>query len=598
MNLEEKNYGVIDIIRIPFKCSPLYAVVIALQKILQGIIPTLEIIVTAKFLDAATMVIKENRDIKEIFTPLILVVLLIAYGWISEQCIKLIEKKLELKLSEIFRVRITEKRAKLKYKYIENQETWDLISRVAEKPEVQIGEAYSDFLSMISMFIIVLGLFFVLITNIWWSAFVILVFSIPLFYLSIKGGKSVYEAKREVEKYKRKVSYLSEVLLGREGVEERTLFSYTDEINKKWYKQYEIARKIEYKATLKTFLKMKGSSVVTAIISVLIVLVLIKPVQSGLVSVGMFISIVNGIFVIIHMMSWQITYYMQQLAKNREYLKDLSKFASLEEREGATDKPSKDILKLKNLEFINVSFKYPGTENYILKNISFTIEEGKHYSFVGVNGAGKTTITKLITGLYEEFEGEILINGVSIKEYSHSDLKALSSVVYQDFAKYFISLEGNVALGNILSMEEEKNEVVINKAINTIGLGDLVSELPQGVKTLLGKIKSGGLDISGGQWQRLAMARSIVSPAPLRILDEPTAALDPISESNLYEKFKEISKGGTTIFISHRLGSTKLADEIFVIGNGTIIENGSHEELMDMNGVYAKMYESQRSWYL
>lgn len=131
-----------------------------------------------------------------------------------------------------------------------------------------------------------------------------------------------------------------------------------------------------------------------------------------------------------------------------------------------------------------------------------------------------------------------------------------------------------------------------------MGLEAAVEALPEKLNTPLGKIKSNGQDFSGGQWQRLAMARSIISQASLRILDEPTAALDHISESKIYEEFEKISKGGTTVFISHRLGSTKLAQEIFVLENGTIIEKGTHEELMEKRGIYEKMYESQRSWYL
>ncbi len=188
-----------------------------------------------------------------------------------------------------------------------------------------------------------------------------------------------------------------------------------------------------------------------------------------------------------------------------------------------------------------------------------------------------------------------MINGKSIKTYRQDQLKAMCSVVYQDFARYCISFRDNILLGDINSFDNLDN---MNKAIETVELQDVVGGLPLGISSNLGKIKNDGVDLSGGQWQRIAMARGIVSPASIRILDEPFAALDPISESNVYEKFEEISRGQTTIFISHRLGSTKIADEIFVIGDGAIVESGSYEELMKRNGVYTKMYESQRSWYI
>lgn len=594
----KKKYNMLDTIRIPFKCSKGYAFLIAFQSLTDGLIPSIQILITAKFLDTAVEVANGKKAFGEVILPLSLIVVFIAYTWLSSQIIKFIEIKLELILREKFRVSITEKIAKLQYKYVENQETWDLISRVSKKPEVVLKDAYINTLSFFSMLLRIVGILFILITQVWWAGVIILLISIPLVILAIKGGKASYDATREVSKYVRKYEYLGEILTGREAVSERTLFGFTDKVNEKWREQYEIARKLQFKADLKYFIRLKLGSVITAGITILMSMVLIKPVLDKLISVGMFISIVNGLFSLIQMMSWQLSYYVNELSKNREFLRDLSKFENLKESEGATDLPCGERIEINSLEFKRVSFKYPGTDNYILKDLSFNIESGVHYAFVGSNGAGKTTITKLITGMYDEFEGEILINGKSIKAYKYSELKSLCSVVYQDFAKYYVSVKDNISIGNINSHEKEAQEERIKSSIKIMDLEAAIEALPEKVNTPLGKIKSSGQDLSGGQWQRIAMARSIMSSASLRILDEPTAALDPISESKIYEEFEEISKGGTTIFISHRLGSTKLAKEIFVLENGTIIEKGTHKELMEAKGVYAEMYDSQRSWYL
>lgn len=527
--------------------------------------------------------------------PLLFVILLLAYDWISTQLSKFAEVQIKNRLRGEFRVNIVEKIATLRYKYIESQESWDLISRVIKEPEVQCTKAYISSLDMIAMILKITGILVVLFIQVWWSAVLIVLISVPLFFIALKSGKETYEANREVEKNKRKVKYLEEVLNGREAVEERTLFDYSDKINNQWHKEFETARKHELKVSLKWYVNMKTGGVIIAILSVLIVLILIGPVTSGILSIGMFMSIVNSVFELIQYLAWSLPEYGDNLAKNKEYLVDLTNFLKLEGDEGYLLRPAKEVSKLKSLEFRSVSFQYPGTEKYILKDMSFVIEEGRHYAFVGANGAGKTTITKLITGLYEDFEGEILINGKSIKTYRQDQLKAMCSVVYQDFARYCISFRDNILLGDINSFDNLDN---MNKAIETVELQDVVGGLPLGISSNLGKIKNDGVDLSGGQWQRIAMARGIVSPASIRILDEPTAALDPISESNVYEKFEEISRGQTTIFISHRLGSTKIADEIFVIGDGAIVESGSYEELMKKNGVYTKMYESQRSWYI
>lgn len=597
MLLENRTYTTKDIIKIPSKAAPIPSILIGIQKLLDGIVPTLQVIVFAKFIDTAISVVSGKKTASTIFPSLIAVVTLIAYTWISEQLIKFVEVKMELTIRSKFRTAITDKIAKLSYKNIENTETWDLISRVSTQPEVQIKNAYEHMFSMVSMAAKIGGILFVLFTQVWWIAFAILGFSIPLFYLALKSGKANYNAKREVSKFKRKYEYLGEVLSGRDAVEERTLFRFEDKINKKWQEQYEIARKIEFRTNRKWFIKMKTGSLLTALVSILIAGVLINPVKTGVITIGMFISLVNGVFSLVEMMAWELTYQVDQLAKDKEYLKDLTALASLEETLGATDKPKALIPEFKSLEFKRVSFKYPRTDNYILKDISFIIEEGRHYALVGINGAGKTTITKLITGLYDNYDGEILVNKKNIKEYSQSQLKAICSVVYQDFAKYSISLKDNISIGRIKGIGSDENNKLIYDAVSTIELNDVIDKLPEGINTPLGKIKSNGLDVSGGEWQRIAMARAIINPAPLKILDEPTAALDPISESNVYKKFEEISKGSTTIFISHRLGSTKLADEILVIGNGSVLEKGTHNELMDKSGIYSQMYESQRGWY-
>lgn len=254
-----------------------------------------------------------------------------------------------------------------------------------------------------------------------------------------------------------------------------------------------------------------------------------------------------------------------------------------------------DKFHFETLEFVNVSFKYPNTQKYILQNMSFKIESGKHYAFVGLNGAGKTTITKLITGLYDDFEGAILINGKSIREYTQVQIKSMCAVAYQDFAKYSISMKENIAIGDINRFDD--NEANLSKAIKALELESLVEKLPQGLDTYLGKIKKSGVDLSGGQWQRIALARFMINRGPLRILDEPTAALDPVSESRLYEKFEQLCRGQTTIFISHRLSSIMLADEIFVLDQGRVVERGAHAELMSNHELYAQLYDSQRCWY-
>lgn len=592
---KKKTNEIIDLITIPMKNAPLTAVILGIQRLLEGFLPTLKILVTAKFLDDVIDIYNMNKTLNDINSTIVLLMGIIAYQWISDQVGKFAEVKLENNLRNSFRVTILKKVATLKYKYIENEKSWDLISRVSKDPETRCKNAYVQTLEMIAMIIRVLGVLAILFTKVWWSTIIILCISVPLFMLAFKSGKENYQANRETEKYNRKVKYLDEILNGRDARDERSIFGYSEYINKEWEKAFETSRKIIFKVRLKWFINSKLGSIIIAILSVLILLILIGPVKQGLLSIGMFISIEDTVFNLVQVLAWQLPNYGDYLSQNKEYIVDLNNLMNLESDEEALASIPKYNIKLKTLEFRNVSFKYNGSKEYILKNMSFTIKKGKNYAFVGKNGAGKTTITKLITGLYDEFEGDILINGTSIRKFNQSDIKSLCSVVYQDFAKYNISFKDNILLGNTA---KSVNDTALKNVINLLGLEKTVNILPKGIDTNLGKIKSDSIDISGGEWQRVAMARTMLSNSSLAILDEPTAALDPISESRIYEEFNEISKDKTTIFISHRLASTKLADTIYVIENGIIIEKGSYEELMKENGVYAQMYNSQRSWYL
>ena len=211
---------------------------------------------------------------------------------------------------------------------------------------------------------------------------------------------------------------------------------------------------------------------------------------------------------------------------------------------------------------------------------------------MGENGSGKTTLTKLILGYYDDYEGEILVNSVELRQWDKSELKAMFTALTQNFSKYDLTVEDNIKLG--LDVADEK----VDEAISLSGLSDTVKKLPKGKKTMLGMLYDDGVDLSGGEWQRVAMARAIVRSAGLKILDEPTASLDPMAERDFYEQFDKISRSCATILISHRLASTRTAEIVYVLENGRIVESGSYSELMKNNGLYARMFESQRGWYV
>lgn len=245
-------------------------------------------------------------------------------------------------------------------------------------------------------------------------------------------------------------------------------------------------------------------------------------------------------------------------------------------------------------EFKNVSFKYPRSNEYILKDISIKINEGEKISIVGLNGAGKTTFIKLLTRLFEPTEGEILLNGVNIKEYDYNEYMRIFGVVFQDFKLFSFSVKDNIILSD--NIVEDK----ILNAIKKCGLEEVLSNLGRGLDTVIYKnFEKDGIEFSGGQAQKLAIARTIYKDAPVVILDEPTAALDPIAEFEIYSKFNELVGNKTAIYISHRLSSCRFCDKVFVFSKGRIVEEGSHNHLIvNAEGEYNKMYMTQAQYYV
>ncbi len=597
MILKNKKYKSYDTLRLALEASPVCMILYALLPTAQSIMETaVTAVATANFVDTATSILKSVRPYKDIYPALAMVLFTLAFVNMIDAAARLAASKVSANLRCSLKPAMVKVFAALDYKHIENEKSWELISRVSRDSVKSVMDGVEAWIQFAQIIVSIVSVLVLIVSQVWWAALIIFAFSVPMFWLSMRAGKKNYQAERDVEKFNRRTEYLGEVLTGRENVEERTLFGYSGDINRIWKEQYEAGRKLQAKVTAKNFMISKGSSMLLALISLLVALTLIGPVIKGQMSVGMFMGIVSAVFGMIQGLGFQMTRSLENISRAGEYMKDLGEFASLGESEEALTEPDSAPVPVDSLEFCNVRFRYPGSSEYILDGLSFRLEAGRHYAFVGRNGAGKTTITKLLTGLYTEYEGEILVNGKELRGYPVSAVKAMFSVVYQDFAKYYISMKENIALGDIHSMGKEAEDAA--GAARLAGLDEVIDRLANGIHTPLGKILKGGQDISGGQWQRVAIARSLASRAPVRILDEPTSALDPISESNLYRDFEKLMEGKTTVFISHRLGSTKLADEILVIDGGKIMERGTHEELMAENGRYAEMFEAQREWYL
>lgn len=248
----------------------------------------------------------------------------------------------------------------------------------------------------------------------------------------------------------------------------------------------------------------------------------------------------------------------------------------------------------RGFEFRNVSFSYPGTERRILSNFNFTLAPGQRVALIGENGQGKTTVVKLISRLYDPTEGQILLDGVDLREYDLVDLHSEIGVIFQDFMRYEMTARENIVVGRIeVPHTPEEIEFAAEKSLAST----VVEKLKGGYDQMLGRRFEGGVDLSGGEWQKLALARAYLRDAQLLILDEPTASLDARSELEVFERFAELTYGKMALLISHRFSTVRMADRIVVLEGGRLVEEGSHAQLMALGGRYAGMFEMQAASY-
>ena len=245
------------------------------------------------------------------------------------------------------------------------------------------------------------------------------------------------------------------------------------------------------------------------------------------------------------------------------------------------------------IEVRDLTFTYPGAERPALRGVSFTLPAGEKVALVGENGAGKTTLVHLLLGLYTPTEGSVHIGGQDLRELDPAPLWASTGAVFQDFTQYHLTVRENVGLGHV---DHLGDHAAVHRAAGAGGAADFVEELPERYETVLGPT-FGGRDLSVGQWQRVATSRGLMRGADLLVLDEPTAALDPKAEAEVYGRFAEHAGGRTAILISHRMGFARLADRILVLKDGELIEQGTHDQLVRLGGEYAHLFATQARWY-
>jgi ATP-binding cassette subfamily B protein len=286
---------------------------------------------------------------------------------------------------------------------------------------------------------------------------------------------------------------------------------------------------------------------------------------------------------------------LNRLYENGLFMDNLFGFLSLTPQMAPIANPHPMPAKLtKGVEFRDVSFRYPDREDWALRHVNLVIRPGEKIALVGQNGAGKTTLIKLLTRLYDPTEGQILLDGVDLREYDPDELRNRIGVIFQDFVKFQLSARENIGFGQIHQLDDNAR---IAHSAERGGADEVIAELPDGMDTMLGRWFQKGHELSGGQWQKIALSRAFMRDGEVLVLDEPTSALDAEREYEIFQRFRDLTEGKIAVLISHRFSTVRMADRIAVIENGQISELGSHEELVALGGTYARLFEMQAAGY-
>lgn len=493
-----------------------------------------------------------------------------------------LSRELTLKLSPD----ILDHLEKMEYCFFEDMRFNDVMSKMGDNPQQMIHNAFFSVVSCINSVMKLVGILLVFFRVSLSLGIGALLIGIPMAIIEVYSTDRQQKLERENTPEKRKEKNIQDLIEDKNAILEFKVFGCFSYIIMYWRKIRELIINRQKGITSRTILFRLVICVIKIAYLSFVIVFLGNRLLAHLITIGTFISIVTSVekmYAILNTASYSLS-TLGARTYDISYYRQFLKFAKRSSGIGLLKGSNYDI------EFKNVHFSYPGKDEEVLKGISFKMEHGRCTALVGVNGAGKSTIIKLLCGLYKPTAGEILIDGTDISDLTESELNKVCTVIFQDYGKYELTLRENVALGNVSLMQKDEK---LRTALKTANFceGDIALDQK------LGHLFENGRELSGGQWQKIAIARTLLSASNFLVMDEPTAALDPVAESRMYDTFTELTKGRGTVIISHRLASAKMADKIIVIEDGKVVESGSHLFLMDMHGKYAEMFEMQRAWY-
>ncbi|MFS0614216.1 ABC transporter ATP-binding protein [Lederbergia ruris] len=587
--------NVYQLYRYLWRESPFVTLLIVITTITTGFIPGVELWMIGELVDQVHHWFE--RQNQETFSPVYLSLsLLIAFmfiRYIFREASELLMEYLSERVLGQLQHQIITKGYEMDLSFYDEEESYNQLQRAKFGLENRLSDLYRNTLSIFEHLVTAGTLLITLILGHWILGPLVLLASVPSLWLKVRRSKDHFEFDYKVlTPIRRQLDYYGQVFTDKGFAKEIRLFQLQQHFIKRW-KLYKTQHQ---KNMLRNeILEIKSSAINEIVLNLLLAII------SGIIILlilGKKLSL--GAFVVMFQAAIR---FQQELETSMGIFRDVYENGMFAQNlfhflEQPIHKPLNGSHPFPQpiqygIRFEDVWFRYPNNNKWVLQGVSFEVHPGETISFVGENGSGKTTVMKLLLGLYTPQQGCIYIDNIPLLSFDQNTLREHFSAIFQDYTHFQLPLNENISIGN---MKFSDNQERIKEVAVRSGVAEFVDDLEKGYETMLGKA-FGGTELSGGQWQKIALARSLMRDVDILILDEPTASLDPRAELLVFEKFAELAKHQTTFLVSHRIGTARLSDRIFVLKDGKLLENGTHDQLIDYKGEYAKLFSIQAAWY-
>lgn len=576
-----------EILSIIWKYSRLWGCMKLLNSVLTAIIVPVNTVLLQRIVNDILILLQENRFHFILNTHLVIFIA----GVFSEVLLtgldRYVEIRFDMQITDRLEKEIVRKYRKLDYSCYEDPQTYDSISRISQNPGEKIRMIFWKLCEMVRIIILLIGYLLIFQQASPLLVGIFLLFLPPMLYENYKAGCLWYDLYSRQTADERKIAYYERLLTGKTSLAELKIYQATDYIENLWKKQSSKLRKEKEETLIRVAKTLLRKSTFAALWYLCSGGFLLYGVITGRISVSMFLVLFQTILNIVDTVNGLLETFgnFSREIQEMSYLHSFFALKNIPERKGCIDRP------VRRIRLEHVCFSYPNAGTETLHDISFELDLSKSTAIVGENGSGKTTIIKLLCGLYQPTSGRILFDEYDIRNLNNGEIGKAIKVVFQDFFQYELTIRENIGFGNLARIS---HDLELQEVLDAVHLEELKK---LGLDTSLGKLEHEGIDLSRGQWQRLAVGRIFLNDTGYAVLDEPTASVDPVSEYNMYQLFYLLLRSRGSLMISHRLASAKMADHILVLKNGTIAEQGNHTELMKNQELYHELFCRQAEWY-